>query len=70
MRSFPNEYVTLLGVAVWLAACAPPAKKADVMDMYELPRSTVPVDNDSYYTQPAVYKGCLVINDAPSCGGG
>ncbi len=58
-----------------LAACAPQARKADVMDLYELPQKGVgakslPIDNDSYYSQPAVYKGCTTINDAPSCGGG
>lgn len=58
-----------------LAACSQQQKKSDVLDLYELPRTgqgvrPAPVDNDSYYTQPAIYKGCSSISDAPSCGGG
>ncbi|MDX2095256.1 MAG: hypothetical protein SFW64_04880 [Alphaproteobacteria bacterium] len=56
-----------------LSACAASQKKSDVMDLYELPRSgqaAAPADNDSYYTQPAVYKWCGNISEAPSCGGG
>lgn len=60
-----------------LAACAPAPKKTDVIDLYQQPTHTtpgatrpVPSDNDSYYTQPTVYKGCTTINDLPSCGGG
>lgn len=60
-----------------LAACARPARKFDVLDLYDLPQANpisarypVAVDNDSYYSQPGGYKGCAEINDAPSCGGG
>jgi hypothetical protein len=64
-------------LCIILTACTPPDKKADVMDLYELPRAgravtvtPLAVDNDSYYVQPNNYQGCTVINDAPSCGGG
>lgn len=58
-----------------LSSCAPANRKSDVLDIYELPTNgrggnAPAVDNDSYYTQPGAYKGCAVINDAPSCGGG
>jgi hypothetical protein len=55
-----------------LGACATVAKKPNIMDLYELPTAAQPSsgDNDSYYVQPSSYKGCAVINDAPSCGGG
>lgn len=67
-----------LALCVMLSACVQTgAKKADVMDMYELPRAghgttiyVAPVDNDSYYVQPTGYKGCAQISDAPSCAGG
>jgi len=59
-----------------LVGCGDRPKKHDIMDMYELPRAKVGgahsygADNDSYYIQPTGYKGCTMINDAPSCGGG
>lgn len=70
-----RQCAVLLTAGVTLAGClAAPAKKNDVLYMYELPsaQSARPgvLDNDSYYRQPTVYKGCTQINDAPSCGGG
>lgn len=71
----PKYHVALsLCLCVLVAACAPSARRS-ASDMYQLPTNAavpahVPVDNDSYYSQPTVYKGCMVINDAPSCGGG
>jgi len=65
-----------LFVCAVLTACASPSKKADILDLYELPRTSTTsphpyaTDNDSYYVQPTGYKGCTMINDAPSCGGG
>lgn len=58
-----------------MAACTPQPKTPNALNLYELPgavRSTrpLPVDNDSYYSQPTGYKGCATINEAPSCGGG
>lgn len=76
---FPKQQILSLSlcVCVLLGACAQPAKKTDVLDLYELPRVGQPavarpmvIDNDSYYMQPTGYKGCTQINDAPSCGGG
>ncbi len=75
VRSHP--LCLLLCFCVLLSACAAPAKRQNVLDLYELPhvpaaaaaRPTA-VDNDSYYSPPAVYQGCMMINDAPSCGGG
>ena len=66
-----------LFLCVLLTACAPAAKKSNVLDLYELPRAgqgttiyITPVDNDNYYVQPMGYKGCAQIGDSPSCGGG
>ncbi len=67
-----------LALCFVLTACVQTAaKKADVMDMYELPRAgqgqtiyVAPMDNDSYYVQPKGYQGCAQISDAPSCAGG
>lgn len=58
-------------MCVMVAACTTPTKQRSIQDMYS-PSATshMPVDNDAYYSQPTVYKGCMVINDAPSCGGG
>ncbi len=70
------SFLTVL-ICTLTTACGAPSKKADVLDIYELPRAgagptiyTTPVDNDSYYTQPRGYQGCAQVNDAPSCGGG
>ena len=76
MNRFKQSH--LLGLACMvLAACGAGTKKADILDIYELPRANqsmhghpMPVDNDSYYTQPGGYQVCSGINDAPSCGGG
>lgn len=64
-------------VCILVTACGTPSKRADVLDIYELPRAgtgatiyTAPVDNDSYYVQPQGYGGCAQIGDNPSCGGG
>lgn len=80
LSKHPEKHLFLLPVCVCMlvAACgASPSRKADVLDIYELPRAgqgttiyTAPVDNDSYYVQPQGYKGCAQIGDAPSCGGG
>lgn len=65
-----------IAICLMLTACMQSggSKRSDILNMYELPRAhpgvAMPVDNDSYYTQPTVYKGCTQINDAPSCGGG
>lgn len=76
VRTQSIVWAVIVGSGV-LAACAPVAKKADVIDLYQQPARAatgnvrpVPSDNDSYYTQPTVYKNCITINDLPSCGGG
>jgi hypothetical protein len=72
----PIHPTWILLLCVGVAACASPQKKFDVMDMYNVPHAApatapaVTVDYDNYYTQPTGYRGCAVINDAPSCGGG
>jgi hypothetical protein len=74
MRCFPYQGLFTASLCLAVVACATPTKKADILDLYELPRTVhgqpIGGDNDSYYTQPMTYKGCAVINDAPSCGGG
>ena len=74
MMLYPSLRGCVLCACVFLAACGQSTRKRDVMDMYDLPRGQQALpqarDNDSYYSQPTVYKGCAVINDAPSCGGG
>lgn len=72
MRMQSIVWVVILSSGM-LAACAPAAKKSDVIDLYQQPAGAVrplPSDNDSYYTQPTGLKGCTTINDLPSCGGG
>lgn len=76
VRIQSKVWAVIVGSIV-LAACAPAAKKSDVIDLYQQPTRAatgnvrpVPSDNDSYYTQPTGIKGCTTINDLPSCGGG
>ncbi len=73
-KPFSLHSTCVLLLCAGVAACGGAPKKSNVMDMYDVPNPAsghpVNVDYDSYYTQPTTYKGCAVINDAPSCGGG
>ncbi|MFZ4542272.1 MAG: hypothetical protein ACOYNL_10870 [Rickettsiales bacterium] len=66
-----KEYRHILTVLLCaaLTACGTIGQsKSNISNMYDLPSTYQ--DNDAYYRQPTTYKGCAVINDAPSCGGG
>ena len=63
--------IVFLCLPLLIFGCGGPAQpKNAISQIYELPTQSQRPDNDSYYQQPAIYKGCAVINDAPSCGGG
>ena len=74
MRMNRDKGWWLVAVCVVLAACAGGSRASSVNDLYSIPSPSAgqpsPLDNDSYYLAPAVYKGCATINEAPSCGGG
>jgi uncharacterized lipoprotein YmbA len=65
-----HSYSALMAasVCILLAACG--GSSSSHSNLYDLPSGQTHPDYDSYYTQPTNFKGCALINDAPSCGGG
>lgn len=70
MNGLTHPFFFCLAASTLLVACGSAVQTRAPFNLYELPGATAPLDNDSYYTQPAGYQGCTTIGESPSCAGG